>query len=249
LSALNFWAQFEVLKNPIPVTIFSEKDYDWYMARWIELGRDNTGQGQWDRTLGSGAGAVGWNSEGQRNVWFKISPNLPAEQSLTGVDRNLDFYFHEITHFYQGSIIGEKYREAPCWFPEGAAMLIGYANSFENSENNFNFMSQARDLKLGELRKFFSDKSISQNEILKLLNDYPASDPMCQHKFPQLGYGLGWFVNERLVSDYGWDGYINFWRNMARMEWQQAFNQSFSTSFKSWSSETFSPYMVALLNS
>jgi hypothetical protein len=163
------------------------------------------------------------------------------------MDRNLDYYFHEVTHFYQASVIGERLGQAPCWFPEGAAMLIGYANSFDDSLNNLGFVSQARNSKLDELRKFLSDKSVSEKEILKLLNDYPASDPMCQHVFPQLGYGLGWFVNERIVFDFGWDRYLTYWRNMALTDWETAFNKSFSVTFSQWSSEVFAPYMIVLL--
>jgi len=247
LPALNFWSQFEILRKPVSVTVFSEKDYEWYMARWVALGRDNTGQGQWDRTLGSGGGAVGWNSEGQRNIWFKIPPNSPAEQSLLGIDRPLDYYFHEITHYYQASIIGVKFGEAPCWFPEGAAMLIGFANSFENTDSNTKYVREARVLKLRELVKFLSDKQLSEPEILKLLNNYPATNPMCQHIFPQLGYGLGWFVNEKLVSDFGWDNYLKFWREMGKSDWESAFKESYAISFSAWASESFAPYMLTLL--
>lgn len=62
LTALNFWSQFEILNGSLPVSLYTEDDYDWYMARWIALGRDNTGPNLWERSRGGGA--VGWNSEG-----------------------------------------------------------------------------------------------------------------------------------------------------------------------------------------
>ena len=57
-DVVKYWSQFYVNPQPIIVTVITEKDHDWFINKWTELGKDDTGQGWWDRT-GEGEGGGG----------------------------------------------------------------------------------------------------------------------------------------------------------------------------------------------
>lgn len=246
VAALNYWSQFHTLKGLLPVSAYTEDDYDWYIDRWIALGRDNTGPGLWERSRGGGA--VGWNAAGQRNMWFKKASYTPAEPLLVGTDYSLSYYFHEVTHFFQGSIIDKRMGSGPCWFDEGSAMLIGESNAYESYQRTLQLVSQGRVNKLNELRSFIGKAQVAESDVSNLLQNYPRSSPQCQIEFPQLGYGLGWFVNEKLVYDFGWKRYLQFWHAMSEDNWEIAFQKTFDGNFQSWAEKSFDPYMTKLLN-
>jgi len=219
------------------------------MQRWNDLGRDNTGQGQWDRTLGGGGGAVGWNSSGQRNMWFKISPTATAEPDMTSIDHNVDYYFHETTHFFQNTFVGTaNMGNTPCWFGEGSAMLVGFANSFNAETSNFQYSQIQRAAKIAELKQYLAPQNPDASNILNLLTSFPLTSPQCQFQSPQLGYGLGWLVSEKLVGDFGFLSFIDFMKAMNQADWQTAFERNYGMSVSDWYQNSLIPYLVKILN-
>lgn len=181
-------------------------------------------------------------------MWFKNASYTPPEPLLVGTDYALSYYFHEVTHFFQASIIGRRFGSGPCWFDEGAAILVGEANTYEDFPRTVRQASAIRSSKLDELRRFLAKPVTSDSDVIKLLQDFPRSSSQCQIDFPQFGYGLGWFVNEKLVYDFGWSPYMAFWREMSGQEWQEAFSETYGLSYLTWVANNFAPYMVKLLN-
>ena len=118
-SANNFWSQFVFSSRVLPVTVITEKDYDFFIDRWKKLGSDNTGDFWWKMTNGGQGGAVGWANSVGPNLYFKV----PTVGNY--FDPGASHYFHEMTHVVNQTLFTEKITSNPCWYEEGFAEFVG----------------------------------------------------------------------------------------------------------------------------
>lgn len=246
--ALRFWAPFIESDRPLAMTVVHPDDKEWFLDRWRELGRDNTGEFWWNLAKGGGGGAVGWTAEGVPNMYFMTSAAYPPPND------SVDYYVHEVTHFFQTLNLGAAGEgSAPCWYGEGSANLIGWSMAYPNDlERTFAQMDFNRRDRAGILMEFYQANGGLTIELLEeqvLNSPFGEVGPTCQHEFPQFGYNLGAFVSEKLVADYGFDTFIEMSKLMGKMELPEAFTQVTGDDYLTWVRADLFPYLMETIPS
>jgi hypothetical protein len=241
-DTLIYWSQFVVNPQPLFTTIVSEKDYEWYMTRWQELGSDNTGQYWWDKTGNGEGGAVGWNGKGQINMYFKV---LTTKTSTLATREHI---FHEVTHFFQATALKQELDNSPCWFGEGQAQFIQSAHSDRYESVAKSIAIQNRTWAKKAVNKYIGTTNLADG-LFNALTNISRGDALCNRTEPLLGYTLGQLVNEKLVADFTWIKVINFMKKSSEIGWQLSFNATFGISAEDWYKKDLIPYLIDELKS
>ena len=228
------------------MTVVHPDDKEWFLKRWRELGRDNTGEFWWGLAEGGGGGAVGWTSDGIPNMYFMTSAAYPPPKGP------IDYYVHEVTHFFQTlnlGVVGEE--SAPCWYAEGSANFIGWSMAYPNDlERTLDQLDFFRKERAGILMEFYdANGGLTEKRLEFDVLNSPAADvgPTCQHEFPQFGYNLGAFVSEKLIIDFGFEGFINMSKLMRENSLPQAFRIANGVDYETWVRNDLFPNLIATI--
>lgn len=239
--ALRFWGPYINSTRPLAVTVIHKDDKDWFLQRWEELGRDNTGEYWWNLTKGGGGGAVGTTESGIPNMYFKtLDGDAPPGELV-------DYYVHEVTHFYQMLNIGN--RTTPCWYAEGSANFIGFSLSYPNDSNKtIQYFSAVRKDRLNILSQYYSKNGgISKANIINDTLNFPENDDRCQHVFPQLGYNLGMFITEKFILDFGFQDFVNMTDGLSSYSLAESFERATGKNYIEWVNNELAEYLVTLI--
>jgi len=242
--ALKFWAPYIESNRPLAMTVVHPKDKAWFLDRWESLGRDNTGEFWWNLAKDGGGGAVGTTESGIPNMYFM------ASESFAPPSGPVDYYVHEVTHFFQTLSLGASGEAAaPCWFGEGTATFIGFSMTYPEDESRTiaEFAATRRD-RAKILMDFYESVGGLSNERLErdILN-FPPGDPTCQHETPQFGYNLGMFVSEKLIIDFGFESFIAMTKKMSSQELAKAFQTVNKVSYEEWVRDSLFAYITETL--
>jgi hypothetical protein len=236
-EVLVYWSQFVVNPLPLNVTIISEKDYDWYMGRWKELGSDNTGQYWWDKTGGGEGGAVGWNDKGQINMYFKVLTNRPSNLATR------EHVFHEVTHYFQATALKSEVNLTPCWYGEGQAQFMQSAQADVNTQMAKEIAKRNRSQAKNEVKRYLNN-AVTSEKLYDLVANMNRGDELCGRVAPFYGYTLGQIVNEKLVGDFSWGSVIEFMKKSPEAGWTNSFRSEFGIDVESWYSQKLVPYLL-----
>ncbi len=239
-DTLVYWSQFVVNPQPLYTTIISEKDYEWFMNRWKELGSDNTGQYWWDKTGNGEGGAVGWNSAGQINMYFKVLTTRPSTLATR------EHIFHEVTHFFQATALKNEVNNAPCWFGEGQAQFVQSAHSDKSEVLAKSIAIQNRKWAISAVNKYIGTSNLADG-LFNALTNISRGDVLCNRTEPLLGYTLGQLVNEKLVADFTWIKVMDFMKKSPENGWQASFSSIFGISPEDWYKKELIPYLIVEL--
>lgn len=242
--ALKFWAPYIESNRPLAMTVVHPKDKSWFLDRWESLGRDNTGEFWWNLAKDGGGGAVGTTESGIPNMYFMASESFPPPSGP------VDYYVHEVTHFFQTLSLGTSGEAAaPCWYVEGTASFIGFSMTYPADESRTiaEFAATRRD-RAKILMDFYESVGGLSNERLErdILN-FPPGDPTCQHETPQFGYNLGMFVSEKLIIDFGFESFIAMTKKMSSQELAKAFQTVNKVSYEEWVRDSLFAYITETL--
>ena len=236
-EVLVYWSQFIVNPLPLNVTIISEKDYDWYMGRWKELGSDNTGQYWWDKTGSGEGGAVGWNDKGQINMYFKVLTNRPSNLATR------EHVFHEVTHYFQATALKSEVNLTPCWYGEGQAQFMQSAQSDVNAQIAKEIAKRNRSQAKNEVKRFLNN-AVTPEKLYDLVANLKRGDDLCIKATPFFGYTLGQLVNEKLVGDFTWASVFEFMKKSPDAGWGSAFRAVFGIDVDSWYTQKLITYLM-----
>jgi hypothetical protein len=240
-AALRYWSPFINSNRPLAMTVVNPADKSWFLRRWEQLGKDNTGEFWWNLAKSGGGGAVGVTNEGIPNMYFMASSSYPPP------DGAIDYYVHEVAHFFQSVTIGIKNEsKAPCWYFEGTASFIGFAMSYPNDlVRTVDELRTIRSDKAKVLYDFYTQNKIfTAKRIERDLLNFPQGDPSCQHESPQFGYNLGYFVSEKLVIDFGFQAFIDLTLKMKDMSLDEAFEAATRANYRTWIQKSVVDYSL-----
>jgi hypothetical protein len=244
--ALRFWAPYIDSTRPLAMTVVHPNDKTWFLKRWDELGRDNTGEFWWNLAKDGGGGAVGWTESGIPNMYFMASEDFPPPSGP------MDYYVHEVTHFFQTLTNGDSSNEAaPCWYAEGTATFIGHAMTYPTDEARTmeEFVSVRKERAKNLMNFYETVGGPSQARLERDILKFPEGDPTCQHETPQFGYNLGMFVAEKLIFDFGFDSFIEMSKGMGGQNLASAFESVNGIDYQRWVKASLIPYIIEnLLN-
>lgn len=242
-KALAAWQPFITTGDQISVSVVHPNDKDWFLARWESLGKGAVDEGWFDAVKEFGGGAAGANPDGSMSMYFMASENFTPP---TGA---FDFYFHEATHVFESQWRTEPTGPVTCWTVEGPASFIGFTKVAPQSrENSQNIYSAMRFDRAAVLARYFKEEGgLDEEAIRKAVLDGVNSDATCQFEAPYFGYNLGMFVTEKLLIDFGFEGFVA----LAQQEMQgtkddlpAAFMNSLGVDYSEWVDRNLVPYLV-----
>jgi hypothetical protein len=242
--ALRAWAPFISSDRPLAMTVVHPNDKAWFLQRWDKLGKDNTGEFWWNLAAGGGGGAVGVTPSGIPNMYFMASSKYPPPSSA------VDYYVHEVTHFFEAlSVQGVSTNHTPCWLVEGPATFIGFAMT--HPDNLDRTLAELSDIRVGRARGLVSHYSRGaglfdgtlRNDIL----NFPSNNDRCQHTGPQLGYNLGMFVAEKLISDFEFKAFVDISTAREGRTLPEAFRFALKSDYENWVDTKLLPYLQVVL--
>jgi hypothetical protein len=243
-QALKAWGRY--IDSDIPLTVFvvHPKDRTWFKKKWESIGVWEDWKGAFERPV-NGGGAVVIDKAGVPFMWYMASERFVPPKGP------IDYYMHEVFHFYQSLDVTPGISTSgddPCWYVEGSATFLGHANTYTSEAATISEVSPMRQNRTNQIRPYLVDRSGKlREELLKsvFLNGPKVSND-CQHQGPQYGYNLGYFVNELLVYEFGYDKLIDFSLAAKKMEWEQAFSQTYGISAEKWADSSLVSAMKQL---
>jgi len=224
-------------ERPLAVTVVHPLDKEWFLERWEQLGRDNTGEFWWDKSQENGGGAVGWGDDLVPNMYYMVSGDYPP----TGDE--VDYYVHETLHFLQVLAFGDiNDRDGMCWIPEGTAMFVGAALSYfdDNPATDSDRLASiehyrfVRDDISTVLAEHYSSVDNLQDQLVDDIVRFPAFDQRCQFDPPQFGYTLGMLVTEQFVLDFGSEDLFDFFYLLDENSISDAFFSATGVDYEEW---------------
>jgi outer membrane murein-binding lipoprotein Lpp len=250
-NAAKLWGPFFDSDIPMAISVIHPSDKDWFLQRWEELGKDNSGEYWWGKSVGmGGGGGVGWNDTDQiPHMWLMFSDRFKP------VNINADFFVHEATHFFQVLAFGDSLggQVGSCWIGEGSAEFVGlaskYTGKFGSLEEDLTLSlkeySRFRDSRAeGTLRRY-EEKGISVADGLRYdILVMQRSDADCADLTgAMLGYYLGMFVAEKFVIDFGLEALADFFTRLRDQPIPKAFEQATGQGYEAWVLRDVVPYL------
>lgn len=241
VQALKAWGRY--IESDIPLTVFvaHPKDRVWFKKRWESIGVWEDWKQAFERPV-NGGGAVVIDKAGVPFMWYMASENFVPPKGP------IDYYMHEVFHFYQSLDVAPGISTSgddPCWYVEGSATFLGHSMTYASTSSTLAEMAPMRQNRMKQIRPYLVDsKGKLKEDLLKsvFLNGPKVSND-CQHQGPQYGYNLGYFVNERLVHEFGFEKLIKFSLAAKKAEWEEAFLATFGISAEQWASKSLVPTM------
>lgn len=252
-NATKLWGPFFDSDIPMAVSVIHPSDKDWFLQRWEELGKDNSGEYWWGKQVGmGGGGGVGWNDTDQiPHMWLMFSERFKP------VNLNADFFVHEATHFFQVLAFGDSLggQVGSCWIGEGSAEFVGlaskYTGKFSSLEDdlalNLKEYSRFRGSRAEGILRRYEEKGISVADGLTYdILEMQRSDADCANRTgAMLGYYLGMFVAEKFVIDFGLEALADFFTDLRDQSIPKAFERATGQAYETWVSRDVVPYLEA----
>lgn len=243
-ESMKYW--WSVYSNTEPFNVFygTETDLDWLIQAWTPYGFDkNKGfaedfRGRIQREGNQlNAGAVPSQAD---------ASHLSILRHSSLANRDDSFLPHENVHIVQQYLTKNQTQKMPCWLREGSANLFGnfivaekYGASAYNSAKRGDMNNYLWGRSGVELRAF------NQNEWFTHLKSLEGNfQGGCDYLY-RFAYGSGLLLSELLMSEYGFDKMMNFWRAFAlEKDWRLSFNEIYGVSIDTWYSEKAIPYLL-----
>lgn len=198
-EAGRYWTKFYGPKGDYPIiwVLLSEKDYDWWHAKVIEL-EGTRGTFPWDPITNlfghcglspkafCGYGATQVAPNGKQTLFqYNVIGSQFSSSPVSNVVN------HESVHFYQLSNNQTFPSDLPCWYVEGQATFYGNSLSMTNDRN---WEYQRIVSSIPDAKKKSSDEWLQQLEFLQANPDECRKDAR--------NYSIGSIMWEYLLLNY-----------------------------------------------
>jgi hypothetical protein len=242
--ALGAWSPFLNLDKPLSVTVVHPDDKDWFIDRWESLGKGGVDEGWFDAVSGTGGGAAGANPDGSKSMFFMTGEDFTPPSGV------LDFYYHEVTHVFESQWNNPPQGPVSCWTVEGPASFIGFSKSNpSNREVSSAVLAAMRVDRADFLARYFeANGGLTEENLQEAVLNAMNSDDGCQFGAPYFGYTLGMFVVEKLLIDFGMEGFVALNEQevqVSKSVLQGSFKQALSTDYEEWVSKNLTPYLLS----
>lgn len=158
------------------------------------------------------------------------------------------FISHEYAHSVQVSLFGSREEGLPHWAIEGGASFFGDAIASIISGGG---LTEYQKLRRNSARRDFPNSlalnSLTRNELYEIIKscEEPRDNNSCAE--PKLvSYTSGAILTEKLVADFGFKKFSNWWRVSANKGWYKAFEEVFGINMDAWYQEVGIPYAQAM---
>lgn len=244
-DALRFWANFFQPSRTLKWVIFSERDYDCWLATAQKL-------------EGPGADIKVWNPVTNQMGHCQLAPDafcgygtgvkadgLFVQYNAIGIayskSPNASVVHHEAVHLYQMALQSESTNTArepviPAWFVEGQANLFGMTIANKGTATN------QRNFEISRLKNAIPGaEAFDQTQWLAKLYELENHQDFIIKN--ELGYSLGWLILEKFYQSFSFTQMHELLLTAhSASSWNQALKSALGTS-----TEAFYPLVAAYL--
>jgi hypothetical protein len=244
-ASIAYWRNY--VKNSALFNVFygTQDDLNWIIDAWKPYGYDQRGGFAEDLR-----GRIAREGN-QLNAGAVPSENGSSHLSiLRHTSRNIQFgdysfITHESIHVVQQSVSNANTAKFPCWLREGSANLYGAFLAQELHGASYKEMKRDQMYAFARGNSGIDITTFTSTEWLKHLRDLEGS-AMGACDYPKrFAYGTGLLLSELLVSEYGTESMINFWRSFSDKTLREGFTAVYKIDLDKWYEEKAIPYLMA----
>lgn len=217
-AAMKFWTPLQEMKKPLRWVLMSEKDYDWWFKTVKEIEGVNASTSVWNPQTNK-LGHCGLSA----NAFCGYGNNYANGDSFQYNVIGSGFtgkpvphvVHHEAVHFYQFQV-GLSYQKFPWWLIEGQANFFGWNIAARDGVKVHRDREKERLLSAVP-----SGRTSTATDWAQLIKRCAAGDNFCFKN--ELGYSLGWFAMEHLMSNISVEQMHELTQDVAeKRSWQTA---------------------------
>lgn len=226
--------------NPLSVTVLHPNDFKWYEEIVSTLDLFDYGDPWFQRTSENGGGAVFESYSGRPHMFFMVPDRNQPSQT------DIDWYVHETMHIFQlGILQGRRDENLGCMYTEGGATLVGNALSAVNPEIASQRYLQQRTNRIRDIKRFYENETNLSSAIYNQLAF--GQNDRCNVQSPGFGYNLGAIVAEKMVYDFGIEGFMDMHFYFDRYRLDQVFTMKFGVDYFEWLEAEAVPYVIEMI--
>ena len=243
-KSAKFWSSIYQPKGEFPVILGSPQN-----LKWVEdqLGRYGHKWADWDlpaiKQEGNRASRGDVRINDQSAITFYVIGNQYENPNVS----TRSFISHEFVHSVQVSLFNSRSAGIPNWAIEGSATFFGDAIASIISGNG---LKDYENLRKWSVRRNYPSSlalnSLTRDQLYEVVRSIEVGGDSKTCAEPKLVcYTAGAIFTEKLIADFGFDNFSNWWKLSAKKDWYPAFEEAFGVNLDTWYQEVGIPYIQA----
>ncbi len=241
-KSARLWSGLYRPKGEFPVILGNSKDLNWVKR---EIGKYGHQLSQWDLDLirdqasKASRGYVEVNAE-NAITFYVIGDSYDSTDNLTR-----SFISHEYVHSVQVDFYKSRESGIPRWAIEGSATFFGNAvASLMTSDPKSTYPELRRTSVRRNYPSSLALNTLTRDELFTAIRAIENNDDRSLCAEPKLAcYTAGAILTEKLVADYGFEKFSNWWRLSSNKDWYIAFEEAFGINLDLWYQDFGIPYI------
>jgi hypothetical protein len=238
-KSARLWGALYQPKGEFPVILGNSKDMDWVKR---ELGNYGHTLSDWDINLIKEQGSRSSRGYVEVNSKNAITFYIIGDDYQSPDMHTRAFISHEYVHSVQVSYYQSRLTGIPRWAIEGSAQFFGNAIASIMSENSELTYSKIRRDSAGS--GSLALHSLTRDELYKVMLSIENGEDRNMCAEPKLVcYTAGAIFTEKLIADYGFQKFSDWWRISSNKNWYPAFEEAFGINLDLWYQEFGIPHL------
>ena len=241
-KSAKFWSAIYQPKGEFPVILGSPRN-----LKWVEdqLGRYGHKWADWDLPLIAQEGNRASRGDVRINDQSAITFYVIGDRYENPDVSTRAFISHEFVHSVQVSLFNSRSAGIPNWAIEGSATFFGDAIASLISGNG---LRDYENLRKWSVRRNYPGSlalnSLTRDQLYELIRSIEVGGDGKTCAEPQLVcYTAGSIMTEKLVADFGFEKFSNWWSLSAKKNWYPAFEEAFGVNLDTWYQQVGIPYI------
>jgi len=241
-KSARFWTALYQPKGEFPVILGSPRNLKWVEE---QLGRYGHTWADWDLPLIAQEGNRASRGDVRINDQSAITFYVIGDRYENPDVSSRAFISHEFVHSVQVSLFNSRSAGIPNWAIEGSATFFGDAIASLISGNG---LRDYENLRKWSVRRNYPNSlalnSLSRDQLYEVIRSIEVGGDAKTCAEPKLVcYTAGAIMTEKLVADFGFEKFSNWWSLSAKKNWYPAFEEAFGVNLDTWYQEVGIPYI------
>lgn len=241
-KSARFWSAVYQPKGEFPVILGGPGNLKWVEDQLARYGHT---WASWDLALIQQEGDRSSRGDVRINNLSTITFYVIGNRYSNPDASTRSFISHEYVHSVQVSLFNSRSAGIPNWAIEGSATFFGDALS---SIIGGRGLSDYTILRKGSVRRNYPESlalhSLTRDQLYDLIRSIESGDDARTCAEPKLVcYTAGAAMTEKLVADFGFEKFANWWKLSEKKNWYPAFEEAFGVNLDAWYQEVGIPYI------
>ena len=241
-KSVRLWSALYRPKGEFPVVLGNSKDITWVQQ---EIGKYGYQLSQWDLDTIRDQGARASRGDVQVNAQNTITYYVIGDSYDSTDDLARSFIAHEYVHSVQVDFYKSRNTGIPHWAIEGSASFFGNAVAAMMTSNPKTTYPELR--RVAVRRNYPTTlplNTLTRDELYTVIRSIEINEDRNLCAEPKLAcYTAGAILTEKLIAEFGFEKFSNWWRLSSTKDWYLAFEEAFGVNLDLWYQESGIPYI------